>query len=415
MANDEHGERVTKQFSMANLTSLFQTRLGAVLFAAFFGVWSLGISCQTACLGQNESVQDGKIADLVTRLSSSEFALRESAMEELSLMDEKRLPELELAFKGLAKDDLEARIRLGGIVAKLKNDRMEFQTKRFLRSTDSDESFGFEGWRSFSRVAGNSRNSKKLFLKLTEAYPELVFVELKSKKEALDKAKEIATSISQKLQSLTGYEIPDALAMLYCFNVADDLTDRSLERISSRIFNFSPFGPFMLDPQFKKSLERLMAGWSMRLEVTALPQCLAMFVEKDYALASDVARKLLEAEQIKSEPLLFIRSMQAIYRFGTKADLPIVDKWLDDKTLCLDEIGQGFGNPVAQEMYTAEYRDIALLVSMHLAGEDFMPTFPKFQATFLWGFREESVLLPTNQKSLRNSRIEEWKLKRKKE
>jgi len=357
----------------------------------------------------------GKIADLVSRLSSGEFAVRESAMEELSLFDEKRLPELELAFKGLAKDDLEARIRLGGIIAKLKNDRMEYQTKRFLRSNDTEESFGFDGWKSFSRVAGNSRNSKKLFLKLTESYPELVFSELKTKKEALDKAKEIATSISQKLQSLTGYEIPDALAMLYCFNVADDLTDRSLERISSRIFYFSPFGPFMMDPQFKKSLERLMAGWSVRLDVSVLPQCLSMFVEKDYPLANDIARRLLESEQSKSEPLLFVRSMQAIYRFGSKEDLPIVEKWLDDKTLCLNEIGQGFGNPLAQEIYTAEYRDIALLVAMHLAGEDFMPTFPKFQPTPLWGFREESVLLLANQKELRNSRIEEWKSKRKKE
>ncbi|MCY2985336.1 MAG: hypothetical protein NTY15_17050 [Planctomycetota bacterium] len=414
MANDKHGVRVTKQFSMATMTYSGPTRLGAFFFAACFAAWMLVISCQTDCFGQIESVPDSKIAELVSRLSSSEFAVRESATEQLSLLDEKRLSELELAFKGLSKEELEARIRLSGIIAKLKNDRMEFQTKRFLRSNDPEESYGFDGWRSFSRVAGNSRNSKKLFLKMSESYPELVFATLQSKKEALDKAKEIATSISQKLQNLAGYEIPDALALLYCFNVADDLTDRSLERFSARVFNFSPFGPFLLDPQFRKSLERLLAGWSMQLEVSALPQCLAMFVEKDFVLANDVARKLLESEQIKSEPLLFIRSMQAVYRFGTKTDLPFVEKWLDDTSLCLDELGQGVGNPLAPETYTAEYRDVALLVSMHLAGEDFMPTFPKFQPTTLWGFREESVLLPTTQKELRNRRIDEWKSKRKK-
>jgi hypothetical protein len=413
LANDKHGVCVTKQFSMANMTFSRQTHLGAVFCFACFGGLILGLSCLPTCFAQNESVSDRKIAELVSRLSSSEFAVRESAMEQLSLLDEKRLPELELAVKGLAKDNLEARIRLTGIIAKLKSDRMEFQTKRFLRSNDSEETFGFDGWRSFSRVAGNSRNSKKLFLKLTESYPELVFTELNSKREALDKAKEIATSISQKLQILAGYEIPDTLALLYCFNVADDLTDRSLERFSARVFNFSPFGPFLLDPQFRKSMERLLAGWSMQLEVSALPQCLAMFVEKDFALANDVARKLLESDQIKSEPLLYIRSMQAVYRFGTKADLPFVETWLDNKSLCLDELGQGFGNPLAQETYTAEYRDVALLVAMHLAGDDFMPTFPKFQPTTLWGFREESVLLPTTQKELRNRRIEEWKSKRK--
>ena len=406
---------MTKYFSTANVMFSRQLRFAAVCIAIFVGIWLIGFSRLSTCSAQAVSVPDRKIAALVSRLSSSEFAVRESAMEELSLFDEKRLPELELALKGLAKEDLESRIRLGGIVAKLKNDRMENQTKRFLRSSDNEESFGFDGWSSFSRVAGSSRNAKKLFLKLGEPYPELVFAELKTKKEALDKAKEIATSISQKLQSLEGYEIPDALAMLYCFNVADDLTDRSLERISTRIFYFSPFGPFMMDPQFKKSLERLMGGWSVRLDVSVLPQCLSMFVEKDYSLANDVARRLLESDQSKSEPLLYVRSMQAIYRFGTKADLPFVEKWLDNKTPCLDEMGQGFGNPLAQETNTAEYRDVALLVAMHLAGDDFMPTFPKFQPILLWGFREESVMLPSNQNELRNKRIEDWKSKRKKE
>ncbi len=372
------------------------------------------ISFQANCVGQTDErrIQEEQIAILVSRLGSSEFATRESAMERLAQSDEKLLPQLELALKKLTDDDLEARIRLSGIIAKIKNDRILNQIRTFLRSPDQTQTLGFEGWTSFSRVGGTNRNAKTLFLKLLETYPELVFVELNSKQDALNKARDIAATINEKLMNLTGYEVPDALAMLYCLNIADDLTDRSLERLSVRTFSTAPFSQQMSDPQSKKSLERLMMGWSRRVE-EKLPQCLMLFAEKDYPQAKDIALRILDSPEIKTETIAFVRSMQAIYRFGSAADLPQIEKWLDDKTICVQVQDQAFGNPlIPQAVYTAEFRDIALLVSMHLAAEDYSSVFPQFQPLFLWGFREESVLLPANSEEVRTKRIENWKAKR---
>ena len=372
------------------------------------------ILLQPKCIGQvaEKKIQEDQIAFLVSRLGSPEFAARESAMELLSQSDEKRLPELELALKKLTDEDLEARIRLSGIIAKIKNDRTLNQIRTFLRSTDQTQTMGFDGWKSFARVCGVNRNAKMLFLKLLEAYPELVFAELNSKQEALVKARDIAATINEKLTNLTGYEVPDALAMLYCLNIADDMTDRTLEKLSVRTFSTSPFSQQMSDPQFKKSLERLMLGWSKRIE-ERLPQCLMLFIEKDYPQAKDIALRILELPEIKTETIAFVRSMQAVYRFGTAADLPQVEKWLDDKTICVQVQDQAFGNPLTpQAQETAEFRDIALLVSMHLAGEDYSSTFPQIQPTLLWGFREDSVLLPANSDEVRTKRIENWRAKR---
>ncbi len=372
------------------------------------------ISLQAKCIGQvaEKKIQDDPIAILVSRLGSPEFAARESAMELLAQSDEKLLPELELALKELTDKDLEARIRLRGINAKIKNDRTLNQIRTFLRSTDQTQTMGFDGWKSFGRVCGTNRNAKMLFLKLLEAYPELVFAELNSKQEALVKARDIAATINEKLTNLTGYDIPDALAILYCLNIADDVTDRTLEKLSVRTFSTSPFSQQMSDPQFKKSLERLMLGWSKRIE-ERLPQCLMLFIEKDYPQAKDIALRILELPEIKTETIAFVRSMQAVYRFGTAADLPQVEKWLDDKTICVQVQDQAFGTPLTpQAQDTAEFRDIALLVSMHLAGEDYSSTFPQFQPTVLWGFREDSILLPSNSDEVRTKRIEKWKAKR---
>ena len=397
-------------FFFATFRAMFWVRrLGAYL--CFF----VSISLLSLCQAQDspKRLEAALIEGLVARLGSSEFATRESAMELLSQSDEKLLPELEQALIVLTSDDLEARVRLSGIIARIKHDRKQNQMRMFLRSIDPTETQGFEGWSSFSRVSGTNRNAKMLFLMLLDTYPELVFAELTTKKEALDKARDIAASISERNMNLIGSELPDALAMLYCFNVADDLTDRSLERLSARTFGTAPFSPFMSDPQSRKSLERLMSGWSKRIE-EELPRCLMLFVEKDYPQAKEVALKMLGSDQFKKESFGFIRSMQAIYRFGSRADLPMIEKWLDDKTECINIPLQGFGNQFAPQVaYTAEFRDIALLVSMHLAGEDFMTEFPGFQPHNLWGFREESVLLPPNSEALRSHRIEDWKAKRK--
>ncbi len=403
-------EYVSMGFFSATCPALF----GVGRLAAYLSCFVL-ISLLFPCLAQDspKGIRAEQIVGLVAGLGSSEFAARESAMELLSQSGEKLLPELEQALIGLSSDDLEARVRLSGIIARIKHDRKQNQIRVFLRSIDQTETQGFEGWRSFSRVCGTNRNTKMLFLMLLDTYPELVFQELKSKKEALDKARDIAASISEKNMSLIGSELPDALAMLYCFNVADDLTDRSLERLSARTFGTAPFSPFMSDPQSRKSLERLMSGWSKRIE-EELPPCLMLFVERDYPQAKEVALKMLGSDKIKTESFGFIRSMQAIYRFGSRTDLPMVEKWLDDTTECINIPLQGFGNQFApQVVYTAEFRDIALLVSMHLAGEDFTTEFPRFQPHGLWGFREESVLLPPNSEALRTNRIENWKAKRK--
>lgn len=314
------------------------------------------------------------------------------------------LAELERAFKGLKQQEIESRIRLSSIITRIKSDRLQKQTRGFLRSNDSGQTFGFDGWKSFGKVSGTSRNAKNLFLKMTDAYPELVFMELSGKKAALDKARNIAATISEK-RMLQGYELADAIALLYCLNVAEDQTERRLEMLCVNTFRTSPFSQLMLDPQYKKTLERLLGGWSMRVE-DRLFECVLMLTERDYPQAKEVALRLLDTQDLDADG--YIKAMQCIYRFGSASDLPRIEKWLEDKTAYAAQQVQPFGK-LGIEIYSAEYRDIALLVSMHLAGVDCSLEFPQLESLVLWGFREESLLMPPNSEQTRNERIKKWK------
>ncbi len=370
-------------------------------------VWLTWMSLISNGLSQNTAVNamQDSIATLVSRLDSPEFAIRESAMEELSRVDEKNLAELEVALKGLKPQELEVRVRLSSIITRIKSDRTQKQTRGFLRSNDPSDSFGFDGWYSFGKVSGTGRNAKNIFLKLIDAYPELVFTELKSKKESLDKARNIAATIGQKRRT-EGYELPDAIALLYCINVADDLTDRNLEMLSISTFRMAPFSQFMLDPQSKKTLERMIGGWSTRIEDRKL-ECLMLLVEKDFPQAREVAIRLLESATLESGEL--VRAMQCLYRFGTPDDVPLVERWLEDnKTFA----AQRLGNFQDAEIYSIEHRDVALLVAMHLAGVDYSREYPELKTHPLLGFGLESLLMPPNSDEARNNRVQKWKDKR---
>ena len=383
-------------------SQILDHRLLVCITCAIWGTWpSLGV-CQVALPDENESV-----ANIASRLDSPVFAVRESAMETLSRLDENKLSDLELAFKSLKPEEFEARVRLNSIITRIKSDRTQKQTRSFLRSSDPTQTFGFEGWNAFSKLSGSGRSAKTIFLKMIDDYPELVTVELKSKKESLDKARNIAAAAIQKRMA-GGYELADAIALLYCLNVADDLTDRRMESACVSIFRTSPFSQFLVDPQARKSLEPLIAGWSKRVEDRKL-DCLILLTERDFPQSKDVAIRLLESKDIDS--LEIVRAMQCLYRFGAKSDVHCVEKWLDDRTVFLAQQMPSNTNSSGQEIVTAEHRDVALLVSMHLAGADYSSDFSPFQTHPLWGFRVESLLLPPNSDEVRDSRIKKWKAK----
>lgn len=407
------------------MPALFQLLSNRIL--AFAGVVCqvLLMDCclfAVACGGQDpdggNSIDNERLKKLVQDLSNPTFAIREAATEELALnCDEKSLATLEEMSQ--ASSDFETKIRIRGIIAKIKAERLRTQVVSFMRSKDPGNTFGFNGWKTFSKYSGQSRGAKKLFLTLLELHPRLVQQSLDSKEEALDYAKQIAARVGDKKSRLLYAEAGDGLALLYTLNASEELHDQALEGISIRTFRLAPFSPMLSEPQYRKSLERMLTTWSSRVKLERLT-CLLWFIEKELPVCRTVALDLLSTEEIKVDTDGFALAMQALFRFGERDDLSKVESWLEDKTICfvserlafpspdkLDANGQ-LPQPLPVERFTVEYRDIALLVALRLHGDDPQPYFPYLRLHALRGFFPDTIALPEGLDKPREERIKAW-------
>jgi hypothetical protein len=357
----------------------------------------------------DSSKQTELLETLVAKLSSDKFSVREDATEQLALQfDDSMLPQMDAIAKTLT--DLEARIRLAGVISKIRYERLQNQIRSFVRSRDPNETFGFEGWKTFSRYSGENRSSKMLFLKLLDRYPELVEKALESKQAAVERTKLIAARLGENRSQLRYSEIEDGLALLYCINASEELYDLRLERISLSTFMVAPFGPFLSEPQFRTPLERLLFNWAVKVK-DEKQGCLALFMEKNMPHARELALGILESSTADEDPDTYLLAMHALYRFGQREDLPKVEKWLDTKVVCFERERQN----VARERYTIEYRDVALLIAFRLAGEDPSDDFRQLRLHENQGFQNESILEPAIETQFRTDRVEKWRNKRKNE
>jgi hypothetical protein len=369
-------------------------------------------------LGQpkaEQPVASDEVKHWIDQLSSEIYAVRESATEQLvSECSVDSLPQLEAAVAKTT--DFETTIRLKGLIAKIKDERMQSCIQKFLRSKDDNETFGLDGWKTFSKAGGPSRSSKKLFLMLYDLYPDLVNRPIESKEEALAMARRIAAMLQERRSLLVSSEKADGLALLYCLNAAEELTDVHIERLCVDTFRISPFGPFIMEPLLRKPLERMLSNWSLTLKNEQF-LCMLLFLEKDIPACRDLGLKILESGKVEGEAFPYLLAMQAIFRYGTKEDLPQVERWLNDKTICT--LSERFAFPANQDPngkgiveHSVEMRDVALLTAMRLNGEDLQLVFPMLQAHPLRGFFDESIALPVSDDKLRTERVETWKKKR---
>lgn len=367
---------------------------------------------------QGNPLDEEQLKKLVQDLSDKTFAVREAATEALAEgCNEKSLASLEKLSQ--ESSDYETQIRIRGIITKIKSERLRTQVATFMRSKDPNNTFGFDGWKTFSKYSGQSRGAKKLFLTLLDLHPRLVEQQLESKEEALAYAKQIAARVGDKKSRLEYSDASDGLALLYSLNASEELHDVALEGVSIRTFRLAPFSPMLNAPQYRKSLERMLTIWSSRVKLERLT-CLLWFIEKELPVCRTVALELLDSDDAKTDPDTFGLAMQALFRFGEREDLPKVEAWLQDKSVCYVSERLAFPSPdkldangqlppnMALERFTVQYRDMALLVALRLHGDDPQPYFPFLRLHQLRGFFPETLVLPEDLDTPREERIKTW-------
>ncbi|MFN9984499.1 MAG: hypothetical protein ACK52S_03005 [Pirellula sp.] len=371
------------------------------------------------------------IAGWIQQLGSSEFEVRDGATRRLSGLTTDHLGVLEDA---LAKaTDLEVRVRLSSVIAKLKYERQQRTIKAFLRDPNMSNNHELDGWTSFSRVAGSNRSAKRLFLQLYDRYPELVEQPLATSKEAAQLAKRVARGIQEDELKRGEGSGADGLALLYCLCAMEPSEEATLSTLSLRVFLRAPYNQFFRDPQAKKPMEAMMEKWASSLEGGAdQTSAILIMLEAELNTVLSVARRMLQQfdgpNRAEADELLI--ALQVMFRFGKKEDLPLLERWLTCTDVSEESVsfsfpgggvpgalprglpGERMPNPEQEPgrtVYTVEVRDAAVLACMQISGMAYREYFPNIVLQERRGYLGRSIASAKGADDVRVARIDAWK------
>jgi hypothetical protein len=375
----------------------------------------------------------------VEDLGDRQFEVRDQATAKLSNLSNQQL---ELLKELLASStDPEIIVRLSSVVAKLKAERQSQIVQVFLRETDIEKDHGLKGWSSFAKVAGSNRTSKRLFLQLYDRYPMLVEQPLDDPKQAAEFGLGIVRGIQQQEMGRNEPDKIDGLVLLYCSCIAStsDEYKANLAAMSLRVLLRAPYNQALRDPQGKRAIESMVEIWSQNIE-GSYEQTIALqiMLEANLSTARSLAMRMLQAPDARSpsndqqDPKDLLKAFQVFFRFGKPEDIPLLEKWLDNKEVCEELVSLNFpgamqppfppngqgpnqpnnpgNNPNAQRpLATVELRDVALLACMQIADIDYRDHFRSLRQSILWGYVPNSIALPVGSEAIREARLEAWK------
>jgi hypothetical protein len=179
--------------------------------------------------------------------------------------------------------------------------------------------------------------------------------------------------------------------------------------------------------------------WSQNIE-GSYEQTIALqiMLEANLSTARSLAMRMLQAPDARSpsndqqDPKDLLKAFQVFFRFGKPEDIPLLEKWLDNKEVCEELVSLNFpgamqppfppngqgpnqpnnpgNNPNAQRpLATVELRDVALLACMQIADIDYRDHFRSLRQSILWGYVPNSIALPVGSEAIREARLEAWK------
>jgi hypothetical protein len=360
-------------------------------------------------------VTEQNLDQLISDLGSSTFRTREKATAVLDGADESLVAELERRL-GLL-NDLEAKTRLHGIVVRKKYEQQQRNIRAFLLDPDPSKAYEFHGWNSFKRACGASdRRTKFTFLELLNGYPELVTKEISTKQEAFQISLGIAKTLSENIALPSrNFTEADGIALIYSAVLSEDLIDQNIESTGNKVFSRYPFtniaaatklrstiSQFVIDENNKMSthgrmsatVNALFSKWAVRAKDRT--RMLLTCFDTQNATALIIARGVLEEPKNTEDTTLFELAMQAVAKFGSPADLPLLEKYYEDKTVIIEM--QRFAIPDGTnqrlEVYEVQARDLAIVASAMVYQYYPFEIVEGLRLHGLRGFVSESIAVP---------------------
>jgi hypothetical protein len=307
-----------------------------------------------------------RITQLIANLGSEEYALRESASEELAQIG---LPAFTALEAAATHPDREVRYRSQRVLSLIRQHDTQRRLEAFLSGKEAQGDYPLPGWTRFRKAYGDDGPSRTLFVSMQRADPELMKSVEAGARQAAEMVGQRANQHHQTLQAGNQQlSLGQVAATLFVAAEEDvSLSPQTVNTLLSHCHQAS-FRDAM-NGGVRREIPKKMLGTVIR-KSDELAAYQAMSVAYQFNLPEGIvpAEKILGTPvQNRSAPMAQL-ALMTVSRLGNATHLPLVEKLLSDTS----QLSRMQDNTT---VYEVQLRDAALAAAVLLTKQDIKTYF----------------------------------------
>ena len=316
------------------------------------------IAFAAAAVAEERNADDSsqRIRDLLEQLDSDSYAQREAATSQLTKLGDQALAHLQEALKS---PQAETRLRAQRIIAEIQQDDLQRRIDAFLTSTEPDAGQDLPVWPRFRELVGDSPQARQSYVSMLKAEGELLKAAASNPRVAAG-AFQLRCQQLQAESAAQGRELEQATLSAVLLVAADDRVPvgSGTESLLYRFCTHSAVKAELEQSDSDSIMRKLVGGWIASGRGGYYALRLAMQHELPEGLSA--AEKMLDG----NTPAYYRQyAILTFAKLGNKSHISRLMKLLGDATVCTT-------HRVNDDTYQTQFRDIALVAVLHLAGYD---------------------------------------------
>jgi hypothetical protein len=304
-----------------------------------------------------------RVAALIKQLGHEEFALRESASEELTQIG---LPAFAALEAAAGSPDREVRFRSQRILGLIRELDLQRRLDAFLSGKEQAGEYALPGWARFKKTYGDDSTTRQAFVDIQRADPELMKAVEDGPRQAAETLGQRAVQHQQAMQFGGGQlSLPQIMSMLF-IAAEEDITLST--QTMNMIFNYCNQQALRdaLNGS-KKEMPRKMIGTIIRRSED-FSAYQAMMLASNYSLPEGLIPATKILTQGNRVPHYSQYALLTVAKLGDESHLPLVEKLLDEKAV-VTRMQEN------NKMWDVQVRDAALATAILLTKQDLKDYF----------------------------------------
>ncbi len=304
---------------------------------------------------------------LVQQLGDSSYAAREEAAKRLISQGLAAKPVL---TEALDHADLEIRIRVHHILARIQQSELDARLAAFITDVHGEDDHGLPGWEPYRELVGGGREARRLFVEMIRTEASL----LTAYEKGADELPQLFTVRVASLQphviggSNQTNEIPSETMATLLLIGADKISGQNSVSMSQlySLLNHPTAHLAITSGKHSPVLIELLEAWVTCGNLTVSHYGMMLALKYDLREAGlQQANKIISQQTTSSSMLQY--AIVAVGKYGDEKHIPLLESLLDNEKVC-----HTWSNAALKKngSIKIQVRDVALAIILHMTGRD---------------------------------------------